>query len=231
LEERLVTDTPREVQEPGTDTPAMARPGRRRWQVGLRSLFLLMAAIAVWMAYFINLRHNATLRTRIAAMIPIAHELVIEDASKIAAVKLEPYWYDENRWGIYLPDASFRLCIATRGVDEKGLAEVVKSAPIGGGRHQLELETTKADDVWRVRALWDAKELLAVEEPKDWKPGGGSIGGGYFSVGEQISPDQPAVLFRRRFLRKERTGVAPTSGPTEGILLWIERADASKLDR
>jgi hypothetical protein len=223
-----MTDGSRETHEPGGGTPAIARPDRRRWQVGLRSLFLLMAAIAVWMGYLINLRHNATLRARIEAMLPIAHELVIDDATKIAVVKLEPYWYDENRWEIYLPDGSYRLCIATRGVDENGFAPVKKSAHIGDGRHQLVLEKDQDDDLWRVRALWDGKEVLTVEEPKDWKTGGGSIGGGFFSVCQQLAPDQPVVLFRRRFMRGMGSMSMTRDSPTEGILLWIERADGSK---
>ncbi len=223
-----MTDGSRETHEPGSGTPAIARPGRRRWQVGLRSLFLLMAAIAVWMGYFINLRHNAKLRARIEAMIPIAMNLVIDDATKIAVVKLEPYWYDENRWEIQCRERSYRLCIATRGVDENGFAPVKKSAHIGAGRHQLALEKDQDDDLWRVRALWDGKEVLTVEEPKDWKTGGGSIGGGFFSVCQQLAPDQPVVLFRRRFMRGIGSMSMTRDSPTEGIQLWIERADGSK---
>jgi hypothetical protein len=223
-----MTDGSREMDEPGGGTPAMAPIGRRRWQVGLRTLFLLMAAIAVWMGCSVNLRTNAALQARIEAMIPIAHELVINDAAKIAVVKMEPYWYDENRWEIYLPDESYRLCIATRGVDEDGFAAVKKSAHIGAGRHQLALETDKEHDLWRVRALWDGKEVLTVEEPKDWKTRGGSMGGGFFSACQQLAPDQPVVLFRRRFMRGMGSMSMTRNGPTKGILLWIERADGSK---
>jgi hypothetical protein len=188
-----------------------------------------MAAIAVWMAYFINRRHNAALEVRIKAMVPLAHELVIEDARKIAVVKLEEYWYDENRWEIYLPEGRYRLCIATHGIDDNGLAPVVKSTTIEAGRHVLALEQRRDNDVWRVTALWDGMERIAVEEPKDWDPGTGSMGGGQYALSEQLPPDQPAVLFRRRFMRADGKGRTTTpSGPTEGLLLWIERTAESR---
>ena len=64
-----------------------------------------MAAIAVWMTCFLNRRQNARLEARIQALLPLVHELVIDDPAKIAVVKLEEYWYDENRWEVYLPPA------------------------------------------------------------------------------------------------------------------------------
>jgi hypothetical protein len=226
-----VSDIPHRVSEPGNPIPAIKRADRRRWQVGLRTLFLLMAAVAVWMAYFINRRQSATLEARIKAMVPLAHELIIEDAKKIAVVKLEEYWYDENRWEISLPDGRYRLCVATRGIDDMGLAPPVKSTPLKAGRHHIELEQRRDHDVWRVTVLWDETALLAVEERKDWDPGHGSAGGGQFARSEQLSPDKPVVLFRRRFMREvgkdQITQITTPPGPTEGILLWIERIAAS----
>jgi hypothetical protein len=207
--------------------PASKPPGRRRWQVGLRSLFLLMAAIAVWMAYFVNRRHNAALEARIKTLVPLAHELIIDDPKKIAVVRMEEYWYDENRWDLYLPEGRYRLCIATRGVDDQGFAPVVKTAPIEAGRHQLALEQRQGKDAWRVITLWDGKELMAVEEPKDWDPGLGAMSSADYALSQQLPPDQPVVLFRRRFSRRDGKGVTTSStGPTEGILLWIERTAA-----
>jgi hypothetical protein len=220
------------VHEPGNSSPAAKQPRRRRWQLGVRTLLLLMAAIAVWMAYFVNRRHNAALAARIKAMVPLAHELVIEDARKIAVVKLEEYWFDENRWEVYLPAGQYRLCVATHGIDKNGLAPVVKSTPIEAGRHLLALEQQRDNDVWRITALWDGRERIAVEEPKDWDPGTGSVGGGDYSLSEQLPPDQPAVLFRRRFMREVGKGRTTTpNGPTEGLMLWIERTAGPSTNR
>jgi hypothetical protein len=187
-----------------------------------------MAAIAAWMAYFVNRRHNADLEARVNALVPLAHELVIEDPQKIAVVKLEEYWYDENRWEIHLPVGRYRLCVSTRGIDDTGLAPAVKSTPIEAGRHLLALEQRRVNDAWRVTVLGNGRELLAVEEPKTWDPGSGSEGGGQYAVSEPLPPDQPAVLFRRRFMRPNGKGGATTPlGPTEGILMWIERTPGS----
>src|SRR5215468_248973 len=98
-----MSEIPHPVDQPGSSMPASKPPGRRR--------FLLMAAIAVWMAYFVNRRHNAALEARIKTMVPLAHELIIDDPKKIAVVRMEEYWYDENRWDLYLPEGRYRLCV------------------------------------------------------------------------------------------------------------------------
>src|SRR4051794_9487637 len=90
LEPRLArTDLPASVPEP---------PRRRGFQVSLRTLVLLIAAIGVWITYF-NSRHQiSSLGKRIASTRPLAHELVISDPSKIAVVKREELWMDDHRW-------------------------------------------------------------------------------------------------------------------------------------
>ena len=218
-----MSDVSNPLAEPYDGVPAPGRSARRRWQVGLRTLFLLMAAIAVWMAYFINRRHNAGLEARIKAMTPLAHELIVDDAGKIAVVKLEDFWYDENRWDLYLPERRYRLCLATREIDDTGFPAAARSAPIAAGRHQLALEQEKEKDVWRIAVTCDGAALFSVEEPKGWNSDRGSMGGGQFALSEQPPPDQPVVLFRRRFTRSDDKGSmsVPTT-PSEGILIWIE---------
>jgi hypothetical protein len=183
-----------------------------------------MAAIAVWMAYFINRRHNATLGARIKTLAPLAHELIVDDQEKVAVVKLEEYWYDENGWDVYLPGGFYRLCLATRGVDDDGLAPVEASQPIQPGRHRIALEQRRDEDVWRLSVACDGYEPLGVEEPTDWDPGVGSSGGSWYSLSEQLAAENLVILFRRRFMRDVGKGQPTTpSGPTEGVLLWVER--------
>jgi hypothetical protein len=184
-----------------------------------------MAAIAVWMTYFINRRQNARLEARIQALIPLVHELVIDDPDKIAGVKLEAFWHDENRWEIYLPEGRYRLCLATRGIDEQGLPTAMKSRPIEAGRHVLALEQRLEKDIRRVAVTCDGKDQLMVEEPKDWDPGSSSTTETFGSISQQVPADQPAVLLRRRFHRPDGPGrSSSTPGPADGILLSIERA-------
>ena len=55
-----------------TDIPQPRHARFPRPQIGLRSLCLLLVAIAVWMTYFVNRRQNAILLARIAVMAPLA---------------------------------------------------------------------------------------------------------------------------------------------------------------
>jgi hypothetical protein len=107
---------------------------------------------------------------------------------------------------------------------------VVESASIEAGRHRLALEQQQEKDAWRVTALRDGTGLLTVKEPKGWHPGLGSEGGGQYSVSEQLAADKPAVLYRRRFMRGASGGTTTPSGPTDGILLWIEKLGPHKGD-
>lgn len=218
-----MSDTSHQPTESSTSDPTVKRPNRKRWQFGVRSLFLLMTAIAVWTTYLSNCRHIAALEAGITAMRPLTHELIVDDADKIAVVKLEQLWIDENRWEISLPNGQYRLCMATREIDKDGLAPVVKSERIEPGGHSIALEQQQDDAGWRLTVAWDGKRLLTVEEPKKWYPGSGSTGGGQYEQSAQLAADQPVVLFRRRFTRPDGTGqVTESSGPTEGVLLWIE---------
>jgi hypothetical protein len=226
--ESVVSDLSHASNETRDNIPDVGRPGRKRWQVGLRTLFLLMAAIAVWMAYFINRRHNAALAARIEALVPLAHELIVDDPSKVAVVKLDNLWMSEDRWEIYLPDGRFRLCLATRGIGDAGLAGVMESTLLPPGRHQLALEQRRIKDVWRVAILRDGTESIAKQEPAVWDNGSSSTNGEDYSISLQLAPDEPAILLRRRFMRDDGKGsMATTVEPGDGILLWIERSAES----
>src|SRR5262249_28837444 len=123
-------------------------------------------------------------------------------------------------------DGRYRLCIATCDIDSDGIPSEAQSASIGAGRHRLALEQHQAEDAWRIAVAWDGTALLTVKEPEDWDPALGSEGGGQYSVSDQLGVDKPAVLFRRRFMRESSDGLMTTpSGPTDGILLWIEKID------
>ena len=223
-----MSEPPEPPAESRPGAPSPPRPDRKRWQVGLRTVFLLLAAIAVWMTYFLNRRHNAALAARIAVMRPMARELAIDDEGRIAVVKLEELWFDENRWEVYLPDGAYRLCLATRGIEQNGLVPAVKSARLGAGRHFLALEQQRVESGWRVTATWDGTGRLTVEEPAGWDPGSGSSGGGSFSVSTQLAADQPVVLFRRIFSRPVGKGQSRT--PLEFTLRPLLRDKAEVTD-
>lgn len=218
-----MSDNPQPSAESGNGEPRAPATPPARWQVGLRTIFLLIAAIAVWMTVLINGRRNASLEAAIARMRPLARELIVEDPSRIVVVKLEELWLDENRWEVYLPQGEYRLCLATRNVEPDGITRAVTSARLEKGRHRLALDLHPEAGGWRVAVTVDGAERLSVEEPKEWNPGRGSTGG---SEGQTPSAaEKPVVLFRSRFSRPDgRGGASAPVGPAEGILLWIERA-------
>jgi hypothetical protein len=208
----------------GGSTPGVTQHVRRRWQVGLRTVFLLMAAIAVWLSYFVNLRYNAELDARIGAMVPLAHEVIVTDPSKIAVVRQDDEWINETRWEIHVPDGAFRLCLATRGIDENGLATIVKSSPISSGTHQLVLTEQRDRNPWRETVLCDGREVITWATPYEPKSTRGSTSVAGFSQSKELSADEPVVLLRRRFHQVDASGGTSTSpGPSDGVLLWIER--------
>ncbi len=204
--------------------PARA-PARRPWQIRLRTLLLLLAAVAVWLGYFSNRGQISFLESRIAALRPLAHELIIDDASQIAVVKLEELWYDENEWDVYLPEGRYRLSLATRRIDDRGLAPASSTGLLESGTHRLVLDQHRRGDGWQIAVTADGRPLCAADEPNDWNPGHGSTGGGEYSLCQQLPRDQPVILFRRRFHHPDATGGSTTpQGPTEGLLLWLEPA-------
>jgi hypothetical protein len=221
------------IAPPQVASEAAAPTPQRRTgllQLRLRTLFLLTAAVGVWVGVYNLRQRNAHLQVRIAALRPIARELMVLDAQQIAVVQKEQLWYDQQRWEIYVPEEnSFRLCLATHEIDQENLAPVIASAPLPAGKQMLELHQRREGGQWTIWVAGEDGELLSVSEPTNWNSGSGSSGGGGYSRSTQLPGDQPAILFRRRFHR--RTGPAGSSstpmGPTEGILLWIERS-ASK---
>lgn len=208
--------------------PAGAPGGRNRWQVGIRTLVLLTAACAVWLTFFVNRWHNARLESRIRAMHPLAHELMVDDETKIAVVKLEEMWMDENQWDLHLPVRGYRLCMATREIDRLGYPSVLKSAPLKPGRHRLVLVQERDTTTYHLSVRCDDAMLVNADEPAEWNPNKGSEGGGDFSQSEQMAADKPFVLYRKRFMKPDgKPGYSSTpSGPTEGLMIWIEPVPA-----
>jgi hypothetical protein len=215
-------DTSSRPADPDVNADSPDRPATKRWRVGLRTLYLLIAVIATWLAVFVNRQQIRQMESRIGSMRPLARELKIGDASLIAVVQLDDVWMDENRWDLHLPAGSFRICLATREVDRQGLAPVRKSGLIRPGRHRLSMDQWQDGERWRARVACDGSELFAIEEPKEFT-GNGSIGGGKYASSLQFPANQPFALYRRRFMRPTVSGRSHVpSGPTDGLMIWVE---------
>ena len=209
-------------------------PARSRWQFSLRTILLIMAVVGVWTAVLINRREIPLLTQRIKLMRPLARELVVKDEDKIAVVKCEETWYDENEWLIYLPSDRYQLSLATQQIDQnQTVPDPAKSVRLPAGQFRLALMQEKHNGGWRVRVTKDGQDLLTIDEPKEWYPSTGSVGGGHYSTTEQIGPPEHVVLFHRRFTRQVTIGPGTTSSqvpkePSEGVALWIDPLEKAK---
>ena len=202
-------------------------PSRGRFQLGLRALFWLVAALAVWMTVEINRRENARLAAKVAALSIVARDLVVDDPGQYALVKLHDLWNDQTRWDAYLPPGRYRVSLASRGIEGKGFAAPMRSAEIDGGKHRLILEQADRTNGPRFLLKVDGRELFAFEEGRDWESSGwSSQGSGPNSRQQPIT--RPLEMIRRQNLTPEDSNAAPKAiqGPRNGLLLWIERIEA-----
>ncbi len=202
------------------------------WQWNLRTLFLLTAAVAVWVAYLHFCYETPRLRQRIITMQEMARELVIEDEQQIAAVVPRPEWFGERQWDVYLPDGEFVLCLATREIPMIGLAPVARQAPISPGRHRIEL--IRYENNWgpHIKIVVDNQKCLEFEESEDWSSAKRSDGTNTFERGKQLPPDEPLILQRDRFMYPGPDGLLEWPGKTaNGLMLWIEQSGTSESSR
>lgn len=198
-------------------------PGPAPWQFGLKTAILITAAVAVWSAAFVNRRQSARLSSRIAALRPLASELVVEDQDQIALLKLETLGRIDNRWDLHLPAGSYRVCLATSAIDAEGFAPVAKSAPIAPGLHRLELKVAREDETRRITVASGGATLLEVVVPKEWEAGGGESDVSQSRITPPWPADKPLILIRRR-----NSPAASAAGPIDGLLLWIEPAEPTQ---
>lgn len=187
-------------------------------------MLLLTAVVAVWTSYWHSVQVIHKLESQIASMQRLAHKLLIHDRQQIAVVQLPQTWHDENRWKVYLPVGEYRIGLATRQIDNLGLAPVRSETLIGEGTHEIELLQSDDEDGSVITVTVDGRPMIEATESQDWNPKRSSTGGGNFFSSAQLSPDDPIVLLRRRYGRRSQTSQRPDpQGPTEGLLLWIER--------
>lgn len=200
-------------------------PKRKSRYFGISTLIVLIAAIAVWFSVHVNRRRIDALKIRIAQFSELAPELDIADPAKIAVLKHAQQGSNLHDWDVYLPKGRYRLRLATRAIVDRGLSAQAKSVSIDSGRHHVSLERASDGKIHRVTLGCDGKEILVVEEPKDWYSERGSTSENLFSRSEQLRADRHVVLFRERFFKSTSTGVSfstPEPKPSEGMLLWIE---------
>lgn len=192
----------------------------KRFQIGLKTLCLFVVAVALWTSYFVNHRQNRELESKIAVMALLVRELVVDDPSQIAIVRLED-WMEQEQWDVYLPEGKYQLWMATRDIGPTGLAPKGKSALIEAGTHHITLERRETKTGWRMTVRWDGDGQFSIEEPKDWYTGSASgMVGANYDKSTQLTAKQPVRLRGNRFIPPGRSTVP--DGPVDGLVLWLE---------
>jgi hypothetical protein len=203
--------------------------GWRRWQWNLKTLLLLMAAIATWTAYVRTTRLNQRLRDEVGTLRELAGELVVTDAEQFAIVDSPDQWYGENRWDVYLPPGSdYAMNLATRRVDENGVPEAAEKVLLEHGHHQVRLEQEQRGDHWEISVELDGRVAITAREASDWAGDRGSTGMVDYGGTEQFPTDEPLILERSRFLHAAPPPSSPRAStepdePSNGLILWIEK--------
>lgn len=203
-----------------------ARLRKGRWQVGLRTLFLLICAVGAWLGVMMNRSRTEAMRSGLHVLRSFARELEVDDPAQIAVVQKLEQWMDEERWDLYLPPGSYRICMATRTIGASGLPPVMTSEAIGPGRHRLALDQRTEPSAWKAVLTCDGSERLTLEEPKTF-PGNSASTADMISTSQQFPVNAPVILYHRQFWNSSGNGVslAPTRS-SDGLMLWIEPAPA-----
>lgn len=178
-------------------------------------MLLLIAALAVWLACLKTSLDTQRLERQLPSLRNFARELQIDDPNQFTAVRRLRERLGEAVADIYVPPGGpYELCLALDNIDTSGLAEPVDRITIASGTHTVEILYERNEELSVARVMLDGKLALTQSRPKDWESRTGSIGGMQFGTSRQYDHPAPWVLFRKRFI--------PSTGPTEGILVWIQ---------
>jgi len=199
----------------------------RRPQFSLSTLLLLMAVVAIGIAYRNVRQETEVIRAQIPGLLAVACELEIDDPKRFAVVSRLPQWHDEAIWDVYLPEGrSLELCLAMDKVSsDNSFPEPLHRVSIDSGVRKIEFKYARQEKLSIARLLVDDAVVIEESRPKDWEPRSGSSGGGQSFQSQQHDPDEPLVL-RRRFMTRNASGGSSTpKSPSQGVLIWIESRD------
>lgn len=203
--------------------------GKQGRGLSLRTLLLVVAAVGVWMAWWIQRGQVETLRRRVAPMRTLARELIVEDPTQIAIVRGLDEWYDQPHWDVYLPErpGGYQLKVAVKGVDNGNYPSHAVSAPLTPGRHRIKLVT---ETPWKkgnvIAKVYDGDALvLDVDEPDAGRKSSSSSSSTPFDTLKQVPADKPVLIYRRQYSVPDATNPNMSKtpeGPGAGVVLWIE---------
>ncbi len=214
------------MSEPSNASPVV-RPVKSRWQIGLRSLFFLILAVSAWLGVIRNRAQTRELELRLDNLRSLSRELEVDDPSQIAVAKKHDEWMSEDRWDVYLPPGTYRLCVATELIPTAPFPPVRKSLPIASGQHRIAVDQRIEKETWKGVVSWDGSKRLTVEEPKEFS-GDSSSTSDEITISEQRSASESLVLSRITFSNSSsKTPVGP-GAPSNGLMIWIEPVPEKK---
>ncbi|TWU49100.1 hypothetical protein [Rubripirellula reticaptiva] len=206
-----------------------SRRKRRRPQVSLLAILLLMVAIAVWLACYRTELATQKLAVQLPGLRSLTRELIVDDPSKLTTIGRNPEWTDDMDGEIWVPNGKhYSVCMALEGISEDAntLPDAELRKPIGFGKHKIQFRVDRSGDESRHEVWLDDELFLQATRPKDW--GFGSSYSGYgFSTLRQYGGAPPWELFRRQFElpRSEKPFkgfLERPDGPGPGMQVWID---------
>ena len=208
---------------------------KRRLQVNLLSILLLIFACAVWIAYQRSVSETAKVQQQLGGLRLIARELVVEDPSQFAVVCRYPELYGELIWDVHIPNTvnGLRLCLRMdelTDLNAPGEVTPLKDFLLPTGTHSIELVFQTDGEQAVLTVLVDDKPVIKEMRPKDWIDDGSySNSSSIQSVSKSFAADKLIALHKRRYMTQTNGGGSSVpKGPGKGIFLWVEPVKISE---
>ncbi|MCA9176348.1 MAG: hypothetical protein KDB14_17800 [Planctomycetales bacterium] len=196
--------------------------GKRISQFGLLELLLLMAAVCVWLPWWLNRQPLSQLPQQIDELRSALGELFVPDATQIVARRMADYRMDTKTWQLYLPPGhNYRLHVADAEITETSFPSAA-SVPIEPGEHQVEWRRERTGSGPLSTQLF--VDGISVLERESSLPPSTSTSSSVSGVSRDQSmqaPGGPMTIQRLRNYLTPSGNRTPEKG-TDGGLLWLE---------
>ncbi|TWT76744.1 hypothetical protein CA13_72420 [Planctomycetes bacterium CA13] len=219
-------------------------PKQRRWQFSLLTILLLVALVAVVVAFHrIHDKRELTER-KVRVLQALACELTVDDPSKIVVIKRLPTLSDELIVGVYLPELKKparinRLCLSLENILSYPNSRSVYPTPnnsfhLTPGEHWIELHCTKqgkgeSSSQYVIEALVDGRGVMKEIRDSSWQPVDSCANYSTLkSVSQSFTAGQRIKLYHRRNYERTQSeaGFSVQNESNNGILLWIDEANS-----
>lgn len=220
---------------------------RKSRQINLSTLLLIVAVVAIGIAWYRTRTQIQNLELSIESMESITRDLQVVDRSKIAAITRLPTLVGELIYDVYIPgpedatvsgsrsssaNATHQLCLALEEISDRRTPAKAQSFELAPGIHSIQLREQKipqadAKEQFEIDVLVDGEVVIHAVRPVSWNSSKGWTGSGTITKTQSFTIGQAVVLHRRRFHQALANGVSKSPPPDKGangIELWIQSA-------